>query len=165
MLTVTLLTLTEAQRGQLVCSRTHSMFANAELGLEPRPPASSLCAVVHFCHHLRNCLQSLPLSGDKPSPHSPWKKVQCCSLISPAASHLFQVLMALPVMQCSKQMLGYLPGPLPSPRTHNMMASSSSPACKFSFQPPLPQAAWSDLNLPSLLPPVAPRPNFLICQG
>ena len=65
-----------------------------------------------------SCYLSL---GRNPSPHSFWKKVQCCFLISSAAFHLFQVLMAFPIMQCSRQMLGYLPGPLPTQRVQKMV--------------------------------------------
>ena len=73
---------------------------------------------VIICETVVSCYLSL---GRSPSPHSFWKKVQCCYLISSAAFHLFQVLMAFPVMQCSRQMLGYLPGPLPTQRVQNMV--------------------------------------------
>lgn len=115
--------LIEAERGQVACWGTHSMFVNAERGLEPRPVASLLCAcsTVIICDTVFNCYLS---PGTSLSPRSPWKKVQCCSLISLATFHLFQMLMALPIMQCPKQTLGYLPGPLLSPRVQKMVSPS-----------------------------------------
>lgn len=104
------LTLIEAQRGWVACSRTHSMFVNMMLAGIQASGSLTMClfCFVINCETVFNCYLSL---GTSPHPHSPWKKVQC-SFISLAAWHLFQVLMAFPIMQCFTQTLGYLSWPL-----------------------------------------------------
>lgn len=151
--------------------RARGLLKDTQLVCQHRAGAGTQASgflAVHLFHFIIICetVFSCSLSlGTSPSPRSPWKKVRCCFLISLAAFHFFQVLMALPIMQCSKQMLGCLLGPLPCQIVQNMMVSSSAPECKFSFQQPLPRAGWSDLNPPFLLPPLVPSHNFPICQG
>lgn len=111
---LTVLTVTPSRGGSetasgLLKDTQHICQCNARTGLQ----ISGFFIMCFFyfviiCETVFNCYLSL---GTSPSPHSPWKKVQWCSLISLVAFHLFQVLIALPIMQRSKQMLDYLSWP------------------------------------------------------
>lgn len=108
-----LLTITHSHQGS---ERVSGLFKDTQhvcqqdAGAGTQAPGSLVVCLFCFvinCETVFNCYLSL---GTSPSPHSPWKKVQC-SFISLAAFHLFQVLMAFPIMQCSTQTLGYLSWP------------------------------------------------------
>lgn len=133
----TVLTVAHSNRGSerargLLQDTRHSCQCSAGAGAQ----ASSFLIVRLFClviigETVFPCRLSL---GTSPGPHSPLKKAPCCSLNSLAAFHLFQVLMALPIMQFSKQMLGDLSWPCAiSEEFKKWWFLSSSPECKFSF--------------------------------